>query len=280
MSENEDDTGSGFSMYNHTLKPDDKTRQGQFHEKTLDAIMTLQEQEQALMKTLSKNAEGTTLTNKQKSDKINKINELANARLALYTQLNQNASYLNDRYGDTKNSAMNQRAVVKVVEVELNNIKKQINTYKEDLSNKLRLIEINDFYTKKYDHQTQILKTISVLCVIIIIITFCANRGYLSETFSKVLVGLVMGIGFIMVMYKLWDVFIRDNHIFDEFDWFFNALDYTKSGPSENGDTGSGSGNVCSSTSEEDTTDAFTNMSISPFSFEPSFNFVPFNKEF
>ena len=50
---------------------------------------------------------------------LDEINELAEARVSLYTQLNQNAVYLNDRYGDTRNSAVNQKAVVDIVEAEL-----------------------------------------------------------------------------------------------------------------------------------------------------------------
>ena len=225
-----------FKSYKHTLVPTDKRRQGEYQTRTIHAIMNLQKQEKELMNKIEKDAEGNSLSVEQKQAKIDAINELAESRVSLYTQLNQNAVYLNDRYGDTRNSAMNQKAVVDIVEAELNNVKKQMNVYKTDLTNKLRLIEINDYYDKKYTSQTDVLKTISGLCLIIIVLLIINQKTNMPEKITNILIGIIIAIGIIVTILKLWNIFIRDNQVFDEFDWFLKPTAKKDSGDNKNKD--------------------------------------------
>tara|TARA_X000000950_G_scaffold289418_2_gene413148 strand:+ start:9097 stop:10032 length:936 start_codon:yes stop_codon:yes gene_type:complete len=273
-----DDENKNFKSYKHTLVPTDGNRQQQYQERTINAIMELQSQEKELMNKIEKDAEGNTLTVEQKQKNINKINELAEARISLYTQMNQNAVYLNDRYGDTRNSAMNQKAIVDIVEAELNNVKKQMNVYKTDLTNKLRLIEINDYYNKKYTSQTDILKTISGICLIIVFLLIVNQKTRMPEKITNILIGIIIAVGIIVVVLKLWDVFIRDNQIFDEFDWFL------KPNAREDGD-GDGDKNkddkyYCpppkgyNKNKMAPIKDTFVNMNINTFKYEPSMNHV------
>jgi len=277
-----DDSEKEFKSYKHTLKPVDGEIQTQFQDRTLNAISELQMREKDLMNKISKDAEGNELTVEQKYKNINAINEMAEARVALYTQLNQNAVYLKDRYGDTRNSAVNQRAVVNIVESELNNVKKQMNIYKTDLTNKLRLIEINDYYDKKYTSQADILKVISGMCLIIIVILMVNKKEYISQQITQILIGIVLGIGLIIIILKLWNVFIRDNQNFDEIDWFLK--------PKAQKDTDDNGGKkplsnkyecpvpIGQTNSKQDNSstvaESFTGMLLRPFQYESSLNHV------
>lgn len=267
-----------FKSYKHTLVPTDKRRQGEYQRRTIDAIMNLQKQEKELMNKIEKDAEGNSLTVEQKQTKIDAINELAESRVSLYTQLNQNAVYLNDRYGDTRNSAMNQKAVVDIVEAELNNVKKQMNVYKTDLTNKLRLIEINDYYDKKYTSQTDVLKTISGLCLIIVVLLIINQKTNMPEKITNILIGIIIAIGIIVTILKLWNIFIRDNQVFDEFDWFLKPSAKKDSGGNKNKDDDDK--HYCPPpkphSKEEFTplTESYKNMNLNSFKYEPSMNHV------
>ena len=273
-----EDENKKFKSYKHTLVPIDGERQKEFQTRTINAIMNLQAQEKDLMNKIEKDAEGNSLTVEQKQKKIDAINELAESRVSLYTQLNQNAVYLNDRYGDTRNSAMNQKAVVDIVEAELNNVKKQMNIYKTDLTNKLRLIEINDYYDKKYTSQTDVLKTISGICLIIVVLLIINQKTNMPEKITNILIGIIISIGVIVTVLKLWNIFIRDNQVFDEFDWFLKPNAKKDSGDDGNKNDGDkyycpppkGHSNKQLTTVKE----TYKNMKLKPFKYEPSMNHV------
>lgn len=274
-----EDEDINFKSYKHTLVPNDKKRQQEFQGKTITAIMNLQTQEKDLMDKIEKDAEGNSLSIEQKQNKINAINELAEARVSLYTQLNQNAVYLNDRYGDTRNSAMNQKAIVDIVEAELNNVKKQMNIYKTDLTNKLRLIEINDYYDKKYTSQTDVLKTISGICLIVIVLLIINQKTNMPEKITNILIGIIISIGVIVTILKLWNIFIRDNQVFDEFDWFLkpNAKKDNGDGDNKNDDDDKYYCPPPKGHSKKQLTtvkETYKNMKLKPFKYEPSMNHV------
>ena len=145
-------------FYNHEINSDALNVADLSTSKTLNSILTLQDSEKKMLRDLEDYSKNTKMSNDEINNSIRKINELTENRLALYDGILQQSLAISDRYGDSYNSAMNQKAVVNIVEAELNNIKKQINAYKSDLTNKFRLIEINDYYDKKYTSQTNILK--------------------------------------------------------------------------------------------------------------------------
>lgn len=200
---NPEDTGDNLDEYIDNLNNFSLTQKN-------DATNKLQE----LVKTSG------ILDEDKKTHLIDKVRESVNKQLSGYYTAISVAGNTTDHLGNTRTASKNQKAVVDIVDSEIDHVNKQIEYYEQDLTNKKRMVEINDYYNKKYNSQTDILKVISGLCVLIIGIILVNNKNLISNNITNVLIGLSVGGALIIILLKLGDILIRDNHIFDEFDWF------------------------------------------------------------
>ena len=93
--------------------------------------------------------------------------------------------------------------------------------------NQEKNIDINIYYNKVYDKKIKIIKEIIVTCCFGLIGCFLLNRKFISEKLFSFYLGLVFSIGFIIVFYDLWDLYIRDDKNFDEYNYnlFYNNKD-------------------------------------------------------
>jgi uncharacterized membrane protein (DUF485 family) len=99
---------------------------------------------------------------------------------------------------------------------------------KKNLSQEKRL-SINTYYNKLYDKKIKIIKEIIIICCIGLIGCFLLNNQVISDKLFSIYLGIVFSVGFILVFYDLWDLYIRDNTNFDEYDYnvFYNKKPVT-----------------------------------------------------
>lgn len=90
--------------------------------------------------------------------------------------------------------------------------------YNEEIKKK-REIQVNSYYIQKYYKQINILKEIAFFCCLGLIGFILFNMGILSETILVSYVGILLALLFIKVMYDLWDIYIRDDRYFDEYNF-------------------------------------------------------------
>jgi hypothetical protein len=88
-----------------------------------------------------------------------------------------------------------------------------------DLEVKRREQEIQEYYNKQYKQQIFLLKLVIVFSIIALIGCLVYHYGFMSTTKLMVYLGTVSGIAFIVLFYYLWDFYIRDTKVFDEYDF-------------------------------------------------------------
>ena len=88
-------------------------------------------------------------------------------------------------------------------------------------------ININIYYNKVYDKKIKIIQEVIATCCIALIGCFLLNKNYISQKIFSFYLGVVFCIGFVLVFYDLWDLYIRDNKNFDEYNYniFYNNKD-------------------------------------------------------
>ena len=79
---------------------------------------------------------------------IDSINKLSKTRTNLYNQMGQTYSAITKNVASNRNDLVNQTALVKMVEEELNKTKHQLQKRDDAKYNKLRMIEINTYEAK------------------------------------------------------------------------------------------------------------------------------------
>ena len=135
----------------------------------LNDIQSLQDIEKKLFSSLDLNS---NLSTQQQKDILQKINDLSKMRVNLYQTINGINSYFQSALYNSKGTLNEQVAAIQIVENELNNSKKRLKNLEEAKNNKIRLIEINEYYGDKYSEHSQLMKIIIFTLIPVIIISF------------------------------------------------------------------------------------------------------------
>jgi|694.fasta_scaffold37049_2 hypothetical protein len=191
----------------------------QNNEQILNDIQSLQKMEQDLFSSLETN---TNLTPQQQEKIIEKMNQITNMRVNLYKTLNG----VNSFYGTALNSSAatlkEQTVAIGIVESELNRSKTRLKLLETEKNNKIRLVEINDYYGDKYAEHSQLMKIIIFTLVPIIILAFLNNKGILPTTIYTILLVIISAIGAYYMWTRYFSIITRDNMNYQAYDFYFD----------------------------------------------------------
>lgn len=131
------------------------------------------------------------------------------------------------------NNLVNQMVVTDILENEVSNAETDYMALKQDNTDKLRMIEINRYYTQRYRAQSDLMKLIIFFAVPLLLITILANKGILPKNIAYALGGVILLVGLIMVIRKIMDINSRDNMDFSEYkvDWHPSTVKDVGGGP-------------------------------------------------
>ena len=79
-------------------------------------------------------------------------------------------------------------------------------------------IRWNTYYYKKYRQQSKILVFIIFICILMITLTKLKS-SYFDEKAYGLVMGILLAVAFIYIFYGLWDLSIKDDKNFDEYDY-------------------------------------------------------------
>jgi hypothetical protein len=198
-------------------------------EQTLTDIQSLQAIEKELYANLEKNNSNNVLTPDEKNQIINKINEISQMRINLYSTLKNGYSFYQKNVSSARNTLQEQSQAVNIVEQELNEAKKKLQLLEDEKNNKLRLVEINTYYGKTYNAQAAIMKIIVSVCIPVLILALLSNNQIIPRVWYGLISSILIIIGAILIGYIILSLINRSNTNFDEYDWKFNAADVNTS---------------------------------------------------
>ena len=159
---------------------------------------------------------------------IDELNNLYKGKFDVYASMDSNLRYMQDQYVNSKQSNKLQESNLEVVENELKQIKSKNDSIAQDKTNKIRQLQINSFYQQKYNAQIGVLKTISIISILVIAVSLVKRRGLIPDIIYGVVLGILLVLGICVVSYQLFDIFIRDKSKFEEYD----TTIYASSNPS------------------------------------------------
>ena len=172
--------------------PTDSTSNAQNNEQILNDIQNLQQFEQELFNTLETN---TSLSVTEQQKLIDKINDLSNFRITLYQTLGGINGFFNNALSSSLGTLKEQTVAIGIVESELNNAKKRLEILEEERNNKIRLVEINEYYGDKYEEHAKLMKIIIFTLIPIIILSIMYNKGILPDMIYRFLIIVISIIG-------------------------------------------------------------------------------------
>jgi hypothetical protein len=188
------------------------------NKQALDNISQLQQQEKELYASL----EDVNLTIDQKQQIIHKINEIAQIRMNIYGTLRDMYANYQENVEVAQDNYEQSKIAIDILEDELNEAKRKMNLIRDEKYNKLRLVEINTYYGKRYDAHAKIMKIIVLTCIPIILLSVLHSKLFLPDSIYGGLVALTFVVGGVFLGIQVLDILNRDPMNWDEYNWYFD----------------------------------------------------------
>jgi hypothetical protein len=201
------------------MSSDESPNIQQNNEQILNDIQTLQTMEQQLFSNLETN---TNLTYDEQMQIIQKMNQLSSMRVNLYKTVGSVNNYFQNALTSSQGTLKEQTAAISIIEDELNKSKRRLEMLQQEKNNKVRLVEINDYYGSKYAEHGKLMKIIIFTLVPVIILAILNTKGILPNTFYYILLVIVSVIGAIFFWKTMASILTRDAMNYQEYNWFFD----------------------------------------------------------
>jgi len=121
-----------------------------------------------------------------------------------------------------------QKTAIEFISKERKRAESNATTLSQDNSNKRRMAQINTYYTRNYEANTEVMKNIIYVSVSLIVLAVLRNKELIPASISTLGVIFVLTMGGIVIGKQVFDIMRRNDHDFDKYDWKFNEDDMNK----------------------------------------------------
>jgi hypothetical protein len=156
--------------------------------------------------------------NKQ-ANLIKQLNNNAELQKALVATIPLEMTYAADRVATSRGALANQATVYGVMQQQYEQAKIGLGKVEGTQENKMRMVEVNTYYSDKYRAQTSLIKLIIIVCVAFLLVVILMKKNLIPNQVAVVLLGGIILIGGILVTMTYLNISSRDNMVFDEFNW-------------------------------------------------------------
>lgn len=115
-----------------------------------------------------------------------------------------------------------QKTAIQFIKSEKERAASNAESLKQDNSNKRRMAQINTYYTKNYEANTEVMKNIIFVSIALIILAVLRTKDIIPASISTLGVIFVLTLGGIVIGKQVFDIIRRNDHDFDKYDWNFN----------------------------------------------------------
>lgn len=205
----------------------------QNNEQILGDIQSLQQMEQQLFNSLETNA---NLTTNEQQKIVDKMNQLSNMRINLYKTLSGVNNYFENALNTSVGSLKQQVVAIQIVEDELDRAKKRLELLEEEKNNKIRLVQINTYYSDRYAEHAQLMKVIIYTLIPVIIISLLLKKGILPSKLYYIILIIISLIGAYFFWKRFMSIIMRDNMNYREYNWSFDPNNVSTETDDSSGD--------------------------------------------
>lgn len=190
-------------------------------QKLVDAIHSVQQNEKYLYNRVSQINSAPVYDNQEKNNVVEQIRKLQTTRSTLYDSLismyKQKTSAIQNDNFEIENGVK----MINIINDELQYMKSKIDTEEMNQEYKKRTTEVENYEQKRYRFILNLLK-IFVYMVIAVIVIMVAHKLILPDPIAVFLYIIALSIGSISIVFRIYDMSIRNNLYFDKYDWNIN----------------------------------------------------------
>lgn len=191
----------------------------------LARIQNLQATETKLINDLDAytSASGYTSSDPALIQMVNNINNIADIRISMFQIISQNANILQTGVSQSRTDLVAQMTLLQAVEDQLNQAKAKIDDLNNTNDTKMRMVGINTYYGQRYEAQSNLMKKIILICIPVLVVFILKKKSLIPETIANYIIGIIVGIGGFILMRNMWDIYTRNNMVFDEYEWEYES---------------------------------------------------------
>jgi hypothetical protein len=161
-------------------------------------------------------------TNKQIKKLLAEIENIEKIKTSIYNTLTTTYKLTQEQIDAIRpvvaNSNVANQLMADALNVKLKQLGEQIDLH----NNSERMIGVNNYYARRYEAHSSVMKKIVLFCGIIILIIFLMKIGIINDGISSVLIIATLAIGLVIVGKEVWDISRRSNIDFDKYNYPFN----------------------------------------------------------
>tara|TARA_Y100000766_G_C18406225_1_gene365104 strand:- start:3 stop:548 length:546 start_codon:yes stop_codon:yes gene_type:complete len=90
------------------------------------------------------------------------------------------------------------------------------------------MVEINTYYSKKYKAYGDLMKVIIMICIPILILSILSNKNIIPSSIARGVSIFIILIASVYIITQMYDLYIRNNMNYDEYDFSFDAKQQLK----------------------------------------------------
>ena len=188
------------------------------HTQVLENIARLQDMEKKLYEQLEEETAATSNVGNYE-DTIAEINNLAQTRLSLFKTLSNMYEAVQNNVANSRVDLVDQLTLTKTVEAELEDARDHMNELNRMKNDKLRMVDINGYFGKRYQANSNLMKLIIYITVPLLLVSILSKMYILPEVLAKYLSGIILGCGLFVLVRRSWDLYVRSNMNFDEYNF-------------------------------------------------------------
>ena len=121
-----------------------------------------------------------------------------------------------------------QKTAIEFIRKEKDRAAKNADSLSQDNINKRRMAQINTYYTRNYEANTEVMKNIIFLSIGLIALAVLRKKELIPDSISTLGVIFVLTLGGIVIGQQAYDIIRRNDHDFDKYDWNFNEEEMNK----------------------------------------------------
>jgi hypothetical protein len=115
-----------------------------------------------------------------------------------------------------------QKTAMQFINTEKKRAAANAESLKQDNLNKRRMAQINTYYTRNYEANTEVMKNIIFVTIALIVLAVLRNKELIPASIATLGVIFVLTLGGIVIGTQVFDIIRRNDHDFDKYDWNFN----------------------------------------------------------
>jgi len=195
----------------------------------LDSIKKIQDQQTDLYSKLEVLGASKDISDKEVQGKITdifkQIETLNNVKNTIFKSLLTSYELNQSQLNASRYAYADSITALKIIEENLSNKQKILNDALAIRDNSERMVNVNTYYTRRFEEHSIVLKYVILFCGIIIIAIFLMKIGIINNTISSIIIIASLSVGAIIIVGKVWDLSRRSNIDYDQYRFKFNPGD-------------------------------------------------------